>query len=115
MFLYNDHQEKTKDKFLNHLFRSYLVFLISSKKVLLVKQIVHFDFPLILLNFFENVLPVCFYSFYNKFACFVICKNYFLFLCFCFKNLDLFDQQTIQLDFSLSTLFVIFTSFGLKL
>ena len=41
--------------------------------------------------------------------------NYFLLLCFCFKNLDLFDQQTTQFDFSLSTLFVIFTSCGLKL
>ena len=36
-------------------------------------------------------------------------------LCFCFKNLDLFDLQTLQFDFSRSTLFVIFTSCGLKL
>ena len=41
--------------------------------------------------------------------------NYFLLLCFCFKNFNLFDRQTAQLDFSLSTLFVIFTSCGLKL
>ena len=41
--------------------------------------------------------------------------NYFLLLCFCFKNLDLLDRQTTQFDFSLSTLFVIFTSSGLKL
>ena len=41
--------------------------------------------------------------------------NYFLLLCFCFKNLDLFDQQTTKFDFSLSTLSVIFTSYGLKL
>ena len=41
--------------------------------------------------------------------------NYFLLLCFCFKNLDLFDQQTTQFDFSLRTLFVIFTSCGLQL
>ena len=35
-----------------------------------------------------------------------VCKtlNYFLLLCFCFKNLDLFDQWTTQFDFSLSTL-----------
>ena len=38
-----------------------------------------------------------------------------LLLFFCFKNLNLFDWQTTQLDFSLSTLFVIFTSCGLKL
>ena len=29
--------------------------------------------------------------------------NYFLLLCFCFKNLGLLDRQTIQFDFSLST------------
>ena len=40
---------------------------------------------------------------------------YFLLLHFCFKNLDLFDRETKQWDFSLSTLFVIFTSYGLKL
>ena len=40
---------------------------------------------------------------------------YFLLLCFCFKNLDLLDWQTTQFDFSLSTLFVIFISCGLKL
>ena len=38
-----------------------------------------------------------------------------LLLCFYFKNLDLFDRQITQLDFSLSTLFVAFTSCGLKL
>ena len=36
-------------------------------------------------------------------------------LCSCFKNLDLFDLQTLQFDFSRSTAFVIFTSCGLKL
>ena len=41
--------------------------------------------------------------------------NYFLLLCFCFKNLDLSDRQTKELDFSLSTFFVIFTSCGLNL
>ena len=41
--------------------------------------------------------------------------NYFLLLWFCFKNLDLLYQQTTQFDFSLSTLFVIFNSCGLKL
>ena len=41
--------------------------------------------------------------------------NYFLLLCFCFKNLDLLDSQTTQFDFSLSTLSVIFASCGLKL
>ena len=41
--------------------------------------------------------------------------NYFLLLCFCFKNLDWFERQTTQWDFSLSTLFAIFTSCGLKL
>ena len=41
--------------------------------------------------------------------------NYFLLLCFCFKNLDLLDGQTIQFDFSLSALFVIIIFFGLKL
>ena len=63
---------------------------------------------------------------------FVICKNYFLlsksanwklmlslnyilFLCFCFKSLALLHRQTIHLDFSLSTLFFIFTSSSLKL
>ena len=34
---------------------------------------------------------------------------------FCFKNLDLAFLQTTQFDFSLSTLFVIFTSCGQKL
>ena len=41
--------------------------------------------------------------------------NYFLLLWFSFKNFDLFDRQTTQFDFSLSNLFVIFTSCGLKL
>ena len=41
--------------------------------------------------------------------------NYFLLLCFCFKNLDLLDRHTTQFDFSLSTLFIIFTSCVLKL
>ena len=43
--------------------------------------------------------------------------NFFFFflLCFCFKNLHLLDQQTTPFYFSLSTLFVIFTSCGLKL
>ena len=36
-------------------------------------------------------------------------------MCFCLKNLDLLDRQTTRFDFSLSTLFFIFTSFGLKL
>ena len=36
-------------------------------------------------------------------------------LCFCFKNLDLFDQQTTQWGFSPSTLLFIFISCGLKL
>ena len=34
---------------------------------------------------------------------------------FCFKNLDLLDRQTTQWDFSLSTLFVLFTFSVLKL
>ena len=34
---------------------------------------------------------------------------------FLFYKLDLFGEQTTQFDFSLSTLFVIFTSCGLKL
>ena len=64
---------------------------------------------------FYEIHDLCvFYSFHNKYACFLICENYFL-LCFCFKNLDLLDWQTIQFDFSLSTLFVIFTSCRLKL
>ena len=83
-------------------------------------------------NFFGNVVLVCFLHFYSNFACFVICKNYFLFsiwfenlcclelflcvcVCFCFKNLHLLDQQTTPFYFSLSILFVIFTSCGLKL
>ena len=32
--------------------------------------------------------------------------NYFLLLCFCFKNLGLFDHQITQFDFSMSTLFL---------
>ena len=55
----------------------------------------------------------------SQHVCFLtsVCKtlNYFLLLCFCFKNIDLFDLQTTQIDFSLSTMFVIFTSCGLKL
>ena len=35
-------------------------------------------------------------------------------LCFCFKNFDRLDRQTAPFDFILSTLFVIFTSGGLK-
>ena len=41
--------------------------------------------------------------------------NYFLLLCFCFKNLDLLDRKTTQFNFALSNLFVIFTSCSLKL
>ena len=99
-----------------------------------------FGFPLILFfeiktNFFwKRVTCVFFYSFYNKYASFVICKNDFCFLLvlekyklaiyvavqlvfilvFLFKNLDLIDPQTTQFDFSLSNLWfkiisVIFT------
>ena len=39
----------------------------------------------------------------------------FFIVMFFVKYLDLVDQQTSQFDFSLSTLFVIFTSCGLKL
>ena len=63
--------------------RSYLPWT-SWIKVLLVKQIAHFDFPLVLffeitINFFDNVLPVCFYSFYNTYACFCNLKKPFWF------------------------------------
>ena len=51
-----------------------------------------------------------------------VCKTlkYFLFLCFCFRDLDSFDQQTVWLVWIyswifFSTLFVIFTSSGIKL
>ena len=60
-----------------------------------------------------------FYTSRNSHAFFItsVCKklNYFLLLCFCFKNLDLLDLHTTQFDFSLSTLFVIFTTCDLKL
>ena len=82
--------------------------------------------------FMETCCLCVFCSLNNKYACFAIYRNYFLFfkstnfddyfvfelfllLCFCFKNLDLLDQQSTQFDFSLSTLFVILTSCGLKL
>ena len=86
----------------------------------LVKHSTHFYFSLILffeikINFLETYYLYIFHIFYNKFVCFVIGKNYFFLLCFCFKNLDLLDWQTTQFDFSLSTLFVIFTFCGLKL
>ena len=52
-------------------------------------------------------------------CCFItsVCKalNYFLLLYFCFEHLDLLDQQVMQLDFFLSTLFVISTSCSLNL
>ena len=84
------------------------------------------------LTFLETCCLCVFCTLSNKYACFVIYRNYFLFfkstsfdnyfvfelfllLCFCFKNLDLLDQQSIQFDFYLSSLFVIFTSCGLKL
>ena len=87
------------------------------------------------LIFLETCYLCVFYSFYNKYACFVTCKNYFCVLlvlkstnwrfvlrliifccCFsCFKILDLLDRQIAQFDFSVSTLFVIFTFCGLKL
>ena len=35
-------------------------------------------------------------------------------LCFSFKNINWLHRQTTQFDYSLSTLFVIFTSFGLN-
>ena len=36
-------------------------------------------------------------------------------LCFSFKNINWLHRQTTQFDYSLSTLFVIYTSFGLNL
>ena len=76
------------------------------------------------LIFLETCYLCVFYSFYITYACFVIFENYltiyvateiiFLMLCFCFKNLDFLDRQTTHFDFPLSTLFLIFTSCGLK-
>ena len=88
-------------------------------KDLLVKHSAYFDFHLILFfeiktNFFGNVLSACFFTVFTT-NLLVTCKNNFSLLCFCFKNLDLLDRQTTQFDFSLRTLFVIFTSCGLKL
>ena len=71
-------------------------------------------FCLILRLVFLDVQIQCvFYSFHNKFLCFVPWENYFffllsltiyfLFLCFCFKNLDLLNRQTTQINFSLSS------------
>ena len=116
---------------------------ISSIKVLSVKQITHFGFPLILFfeirtNLFGNVLLACFFTvFMINLYVFITCKNYFCFLlrlysftktddlywrkilllllCFCFKNPYLLDRQATQFNFSLSTLFLIFISCGLKL
>ena len=82
--------------------------------------------------FFETCCLCVFRTLNNKYACFVIYRNYILFfkstnfndyfvfelfllLCFCFKSLDLSDRQSTPFDFSLSTLFVTFTSYGLKL
>ena len=95
------------------------------KNILSVKHSVHFDLTFAFLfdvktSIFGCVHSVCFNT---KCPCFIICENYFLFFT-CFKRvnflepccpilfaaLDLLDQQTTQFDFSLSTLFVVFTS-----
>ena len=73
-----------------------------------------FYFVKLELIFLETHCLYIVYTFDNKSAFFVICKNYIL-PCFCFKNLDLFDLQTRQWDFSLSTLFVIFIFFWPKI
>ena len=86
----------------------------------LIPQTGHFDCLINLLFFVLTIFSICStLDAINFHLIFItsVCKtlNYFLLLCFCFKNLDLFDQQKTQFDFSQSTLFVIFTSCDLKL
>ena len=47
---------------------------------------------------------VCLYRFYNKYACFLIYKNYFLFFT-CFKKVDFLDSQPAHIDFCWCILF----------
>ena len=58
-----------------------------------------------------------FYSFYNKFACFVICKNYFWFFIgfIDFKKVDFLEQQSTHVDFCCPILFSKATSFRILL
>ena len=81
-------------------------------KFLSVKQIANFDFALILFfkirtNFLETFYLCVFYSFFNKYACFLICEN-----CFCFllgftgfKKVDFLEPQLTHIDFCLRILF----------
>ena len=65
------------------------------------------------INFLEKCYLCVFYCFHNKYTHLLICENLSSLLCCCFKNLEFSDRQTIQTiqsDFSLSTLFIIFTS-----
>ena len=54
-----------------------------------------------------------FYSFYNKFACFVICKNYFLFFIGFtgFKKFEFPEPQLTHVDFCCPILFSNATAF----
>ena len=80
----------------------------------LIPQTGHFDCIINLLFFVLTIFSICStLDAINFHLIFItsVCKtlNYFLLLCFCFKNLDLFHQQTF-----LSTSYVIFTSCGLR-
>ena len=92
---------------------------------ILIPQTGHFACILTILFFCSNHFWISIFSIFstlhaiNLHLTFIIliskALNYFLLLYFCFKNLDLFDRQTTQLYFCLSTWFVIFISCGPKL
>ena len=71
----------------------------------LIPQTGHFNCIINLLFFVLTILSIFFtldvITFHLIFIT-SICKtlNYFILLCFCFKNLDLLDRQTTQFDFS---------------
>ena len=123
MFFYKIHQKKkcllTVLTHTSRLFYQRTFYQSDTQRILIL---ILLSCLILRLVFLDVQIQCVFYSFHNKFPCFIICKNYFfflfsltiyfLFLCFCFKNLDL---QITQFDFSLSTLFVSFTSSGLKL
>ena len=100
-----------------------MVFVFFTNLDFLIPQTGHFHCIIhglfFVLKIFESKFSVFFTLYAISLHYFItsICKtlNYFLLLCFYFKNLDLAFLQTIQFDFSLSTLFVVFTSCGLKL
>ena len=72
------------------------------------------NLPFFVLKIVEPKFSVFFFTLYTI-SLHILYSISFLLLCFCFKNLDLAFIQRTQFGFSLSTLFVTFTSCSLKL